>query len=536
MGFPKDYNRKDAQDILRYAKWLIGKTFNDVLEEDLRNSRTRALVSGYSVEHEPAGLLMEPSAAYGDSNRKGGLGNLIEEHYFHYAANSNREADFSEAGLELKVTPYEERAGRGKKAGETYYVAGERLVLTMIDFNERPIEFDLLKSHLWQKCSKILLIYYLRNKDLGDNLKYRINYVGIFTPNDNDKVIIKQDYLCIMQKIASGKAHEISESDTMYLGACTKGSTAAKSIVLQIENNIPAQKRAFCFKTSYMTTVLNDYFINAPEEQESVVTDTALLSQLGFDGYVQSVINQYIGKSDRELCDLFGMEYTGNKAQWINLAFAMLGVKSNKAEEFQKANIVVKATRIEEDGDIRENTSFPPFKFKDLVEEQWVASDDDDEEAPDYVYRERDVKPSTVQAYFSSTKFLFVVFKKQGDEYILKGCQLWNMPFDDLNVTVRVGWENIRQTVIDGVVLTKRLVKSGKREGKYDILNNFPRKEDNPIIHIRPHAQKSYYKFDDYEDGEKSNGNELPDGRWMTTQCFWLNNTYIKSILRDDLK
>ena len=49
-------------------------------------------------------------------------------------------------------------------------------------------------------------------------------------------------------------------------------------------------------------------------------------------------------------------------------------------------------------------------------------------------------------------------------------------------------------------------------------------------------AQKAYYKFDGYEEGNPSDGNLLPDGRWMTTQCFWLNNTYVKSILRDDLK
>jgi hypothetical protein len=79
-------------------------------------------------------------------------------------------------------------------------------------------------------------------------------------------------------------------------------------------------------------------------------------------------------------------------------------------------------------------------------------------------------------------------------------------------------------------------VLSGKRAGRFNIKNNLPKKDDNPIIHIRPHAQKAYYKFDGYEEGNPANGNELPDGRLMTTQCFWLNNTYVKSILRDDLK
>ena len=536
MTFPKEYNPKDARDILRYAKWLIGKTFYDVLETDLFRIKQEKIVSGYNTPEDNPSVLQDFAAEYGNTSRKGGLGNLIEEHFFHYDANPNSDADFSLAGLELKVTPYEERVGRGKNNGLNYYVAGERLVLTMIDFNQRPIEFDFFKSHVWKKCCQILLVYYLRNKALNNNLKYHINYVGIFTPNEKDRLIIMQDYRLIMEKIAQGKAHELSESDTMYLGACTKGSTAAKSIVLQIDNNIPAQKRAFCYKTSYMTIVLNEYFINAPEEQDSVVSDLNLLAQLGFDGYIQSRINKYVGKTDRELCTLLGLEYTGNKAQWINIAFAILGVKSNKAEEFQKANIVVKATRIEENGNIKEHTSFPPFKFLDLIEEKWLDLDEEDDDAGASQSNAGNGKPSTLQAYFASTKFLFVVFKKSGDAYILKGSQLWNMPYLDLNETVRRGWEHIRDTIINGVKLEMRPVLSGERAGRFNIHNNLPKKDDNPIIHIRPHAQKAYYRFDDYEEGNPANGNELPDGRWMTTQCFWLNNSYVKSILRDDLK
>lgn len=525
MPLPAIYNPADAKDILRYAKLLIGRTFYDVLEADIQESQKQSLVDGCSLKEPESSVLNYSIIEYGNVQRKGGLGNMIEEHFFHYDANSNSEADFSKAGLELKVTPYEERIGRGKHSGEKYYVAGERLVLTMIDYNRRPIEFDLLKSHLWQKCSQILLVYYFRNKALGDNLKYRIDYVDIFTPNEVDRIIIRQDYLAIMTKIANGLAHEISESDTMYLGACTKGSTAAKSIVLQIENGIPAQKRAFCYKTSYMSTVLNEYMIKSHKELEAVVTDASLLGSLGFEGYIQSKINQYVGKTDKELCQLLGLYYSGNKAQWISIAFAMLGIKSNKADEFQKANIAVKATRIEEDGSIRENTSFPPFKFMDLVDEVWTDDDSDD-------YSRR----STLQAYFSSTKFLFVVFKKINGEFTLRGCQLWNMPYSDLNVTVRNGWENIRRVISDGVHFTSKPIMNGKKAGGVIISNNLPKKDDNPIIHIRPHAQKSYYKFNGYESGNPADGNMLPNGDWMTTQCFWLNNTYILSILRDDLK
>ena len=46
-------------------------------------------------------LLMEIKLA------RGGLGNLLEEIYFGYEANSTQGADFSETGIELKATCYE---------------------------------------------------------------------------------------------------------------------------------------------------------------------------------------------------------------------------------------------------------------------------------------------------------------------------------------------------------------------------------------------------------------------------------------------
>ena len=53
-------------------------------------------------------MLMDSNiAAYANKFRTGGLGNLLEEVYFGYKANSEQEADFPQAGVELKTTPYE---------------------------------------------------------------------------------------------------------------------------------------------------------------------------------------------------------------------------------------------------------------------------------------------------------------------------------------------------------------------------------------------------------------------------------------------
>ena len=191
----------------------------------------------------------------------------------------------------------------------------------------------------------------------------------------------------------------------------------------------------------------------------------------------------------------------------------MLGIKSNKAEEFEKANITVKALRIDYKDKIVESSPLPTFKFKELVEETW--------------------EESKLFNYLDQQKFLFVVYKKDGDKYVLKGAQLWNIPYADLNTTVREGWENIRNVIIDGVKFTPKTNKNGK----VIYSNNLPNKESNRVIHIRPHAQKSAYKFEDgTEIGNISrDANELPDGRYMTNQSFWLNNTYVLSLLKKNL-
>lgn len=490
------YDETNPSSIEEYSQNLINKTFSEI-------------ISKYSNSD----LISEDTAEYGESHenkkRKGGLGEIIEECFFHYKCNNDSNADFDKAGVELKVTPY--KINKNKSLS-----AKERLIITMIDYYS-VIKEDFYSSHLWNKCQLILLVYYLYDNTISNRLDYKINYSKLFTPPKEDLEIIKADYETIINKIKDGKAHELSESDTFYLGAATKSSSAEKRRG-QPFSDIPAKPRAFSFKTSYMTYILNKYIINNVSTYEPIIKDFDILKNTNFKEYILSKINFHIGKSDYELCSLFNREYNNNKSQWIDLAYRMLGIKSNHAEEFIKANMVVKAIRIEDDNTIIENMSFPAFKFKDLVEETWEESD--------------------LYTYFNETSFLFVVYKKQGKTYTLKGCQIWNMPYDDY-ATLEEGWNAIRNTIIDGILLTPSQGKSGK----IIVKNNFPKRSANRIIHIRPHAQKGAYYFPNESIINNQNtignisrdANELPDGRWMTTQSFWLNNSYVLSQLDSTL-
>lgn len=477
------YDPANPDSIERYAIELENKTFLDVVQE-------KGNVSGNAIE------------AYANKLRKGGLGNLLEEIYFGYRANSNQEADFPEAGVELKATPYEVT-----QKGELR--AGERLVLTMINYDS-PIEIEFYKSHAWEKMRLILLIYYWRNKQLNSNLLYKIGFVKMFTPPEADLEIIKKDYDYIVRTIQAGRAHELSEGDTMYLGACTKGATAEKSTVPQYYGEkIPARKRAFCFKNSYMTYVLNHY-IAGKTSDNSILKDANLLKEKTFEEILEDIVQEYIGKSDKELCELFGREYNNNKAQWNDLACKILGIRDEHADEFEKANIKVKTIRIEENNSMRESMSFPPFKFMDLIDEEY-----DD---------------STLHDYFDETRLFFLVWKRDGDVYRVKGCQLWNMSHFDLEVTVRKEWEKYKHIIKYGIEFTKCIDSSGKISFK----NNLPNKKDTEIIHVRPHATKAAYRFNNGEEygNVERDANMLPNGEYMTTQSFWINNSYILEQLK----
>lgn len=488
-----DYDDKDAKSILEYAKKLEGKTFKDI-----ENEYEKSIYKNYEDAKNGIISVKEHSPGYYNNERaKGELGVFLEKCFFGYEPNSEQAADFKKIGAELKLTPL-----NLKKNGS--YAAGERLSITNISFNE-PIEENFYNSHLWKKIKLILLIHYLRDKSV-ERINYEIKFVNYFTPPAEDLKIIIEDYNKINMKIKAGKAHELSESDTLYLGACTKGSTAKKSMRPQFYgDNILAKKRNFCFKRSYMDYVFNEYILNTKDTYESILNNANELGEVTFDKYIIELINQNIGKTDKQLCTKYSREYNNNKSQWIDLSFRMLGIKSNRAEEFVKAGIVVKSIRIEENGQIRESMSFPAFKFNELIHEEWESSE--------------------IYNYFEETRFLFVVFKKKEDCYELLGSQLWNMPYDDLNSIVKKGWIDVQNRIKSGISFKKI---------KNKIENNLPKKSDNKIIHIRPHAAKAAYRLNDgYEQGNVGrDANELPNGEWMTTQSFWINNSYILSQLK----
>ena len=127
------YDKTNPISIFEYSKGLIGNTLR------------KFVWSGYKPK-----------------TGKGSLGQMVENIYFLLETNSNPDADFSEAGLELKCTPL-------KKSKTDEYLIKERLVCSMIHYcNDVKVDFE--HSHFYLKCRLMLLLFYLHQSGYNSPL------------------------------------------------------------------------------------------------------------------------------------------------------------------------------------------------------------------------------------------------------------------------------------------------------------------------------------------------------------------------------
>ena len=415
---------------------------------------------------------------------KGAIGTVLEESWFGYSPNSESEPDFPEAGVELKVTPYI-RTSRGISAKE-------RLVCNIIDYMTE-YEKTFQTSAFWKKCNTMLLMSY---EHLYDRPKedYTIDRAILFSFPEEDLLIIKQDWEKIIAKIRAGKAHEISEGDTLYLAACTKGANK-NSVRQQPFSDIPAMQRAYSLKSTYMTIVLRNYIFGSKQD-EHIVTDWHDLVSSSFEQYLIDKVSPYYGKTQAELMGLFGIKADKLPKNLNEMLLAkMLGIQGKIAHtsEFQKAGIIPKTIRVQKNGHVKESMSFPTFDFIKLSkEEDWESSE--------------------LYSYLAPTKFLFVIFKEnEVGALVFDRVKFWNIPNDDLEEVHRV-WERTVETIRRGVKLIQ--TASG-------VCNDLPKQGESRVAHVRPHGRDGNDKL------------PLPDGRMMAKQCFWLKNSYIAEQIKE---
>ncbi len=417
---------------------------------------------------------------------KGSFGKLIEKLYFYYTPNSDAEADFKEAGLELKVTPLKEL-----KNGT--FRSKERLVLNIINYMEIA-EQEFYTSAFWKKNANLLLVFYLyeKEKELFD---YLIEFVDIWSYPEYDLKIIKRDWEKIQQKILQGKAEELSEGDTFYLAACTKGSKGG-NFREQPYSIKKAKQRAYSLKQGYVNHIIAT-ISKEPLKYGKLIT--SLEDSISIEEMVEQKFKKFYGKKVEQIVKELQL-HLNHKAKnfYASLTKAILGVSLDREiEEFVKADIIVKSVRLKENSLPKEDLSFAKFDFIDLLQEEWEESK---------------------ILHLLEHKFLFVFFQYKGETLILQKVKFWNMPYKDL-LEVKKVWSKTKELIQQGSIVDT--IKTDKN-GKVIRYTNFPNKSFSNVAHIRPHARSAA------DTSTLPVRDILTQADRYTKHSFWLNSSYIK--------
>jgi len=432
---------------------------------------------------EACGVDIEKHGYKGKRN----FGQILEKFYFGYKPNSNAEPDFKEAGIELKSSPL-------KTLKNGAYRSKERLVLNIINYLEVHKE-DFETSTFWKKNAHLLLIFYLHDNDL-DLLDYLIKLVDDWIYPREDLKIIKRDWEFINQKIKDGKAHELSEGDTFYLGACTKGSTALKSFRNQPFNVEQAKQRAYSLKQGYVNHIIANIAQEETAVYGKIIEQPEILDKVqSIEDFVISKFHPFYGKSAEQIEQELNLDLNQKaKSYFANLTNAILGLElGQKIEEFEKADIQVKTIRLNENNLPKEDLSFPTFKYQELVESDWEDSDFKN---------------------ILESKFFFVFYQFERANLILRKVKFWNMSYLDILEAKNV-WNKMVKTVSNGEIV-KEITNKGVRK------TFFPKKTENRISHVRPHAKNA---ADTYE---LPVADKLTGLTEYTKHCFWLNASFVR--------
>lgn len=471
----RNYDPTDAASIFAFSKGLLHKTLAEAVT--LLDSTIK-----------PEDIV---------SKGKGGLGQMVEKFYYGYEPNSCPDADFQEAGVELKTTPL-------KRNVKEELQIKERLVCDMIDFC-RIVDIPFEDSPFYKKSLLMLIIFYLHVK--GVELRdLEFLYSVLWKLQDKDLLIIKQDYETIVSKIKAGKAHELSEGDTLYLAACRKGQKG-DSLRKQPFSDIGAPQRAFSLKPAYMRTILD--FVKSSGKEMVTNTDIRLpeielvsVKELASSSFEQVVIQRFDvfnGQDYRQIAETFKMDINPHdKSRYARVVKRIMKeglAKFEDAEEVRKAGLVVKTVRVEVNGRIKEDMSFENIDYEEVYEtEDWVDS------------RWYEIVTS---------RFLFVVFRAvegcrtgwdNETRYVLDKVFFWTMPSGDMKEAEDY-WLNIRQNVV--------------KDTLQDSTNTYWKLSDGKDFHVRPKARRrTDVSF------SPVSGVEVPK------KAYWFNGSYVQKILQ----
>ena len=502
------YDKKDKKDIIRYAKLTKGKKISDIIGNEKKYN----------------------------SKDKGKIGNLIQSEYFGISRNTSSKADFEDVNMELKCFAY-----CNKRDNIT---ADQRLSLSKINYMEFDKKVLFEESHVYQKCKSMLWLIYLLEKN-QKRIDSTIKYIRLY---EFEKIVkqdfkqIKKDYYTIIDKIRKGRANQLSEGDTEYLGAARTGDKGSK--LERTPKNGEALPRRFALKKSYMTYLMNEYVVKERDFSNKILkpkTKFQIKITRGktFEEWLDKIDNSYLERTAQQILkrksikEIIGTANLTDKNIYNRIGLAMLGIKSNKDLYLQKTNTVVKSVRISKTKIIKEDWSFPVFSISTMLSQDWEESE--------------------VFTYLSEQRILMQIFVEQEEKYVYKGHLFLKFTPEELDKGVKDTWEKFKKKVKDGLTFEVK-----KQNSKIQICSNIDGKVEGQIGYIKSHAGGVTYDIDrtnisisDDIDGiniftgniqngrfiwksenKEKYGDNLPNGDIITKQSFWLNREYILEYIK----
>ena len=234
-------------------------------------------------------------------------------------------------------------------------------------------------------------------------------------------------------------------------------------------------------------------------EYWSVIENFEDVKKAWFDSYILNKFEPYIGKKASELVEEFWIKKVKIKDKktweeklgypknvWNMIAKRMLWIQTKKIEEFEKADIELKAIRLNMVKTPCESMSFPAFDYIEVSKQDYYDSD--------------------LFNNFSSKRYLFVIFEYTNTKYkddsldniVFTRAMFWQTPLADLEWKIK-----------DARLETQRRINLRMYE-------NLVAESEEMIIHVRMHWQN------------RKDTSPTPEWWQEPKRCFWFNKMYIK--------
>ncbi len=482
-------------------------TFNDENElieyySKFKNFSLKS-IKGYSASYFPEIKLI---------TNKGIVGQVMES-VIGNSPNNSPNPDVLNLGIELKVMPLRRVSNN--------LMPKERSKI-------KKINYDKLLNESWEdtslkkKITKILFFLYEQPSGKTYNDWEEFIFLGtlLFKMDGHLSHIIKKDWQEIQYKVKSKLAHELSESDSKILGACTSG----KGRIETYGGHYKAKERSYSLKHNYLKLF---YLENYKKKKFKRLTKESLgldknKSNNKFEYlFKEKIKDELAGRSLNELVNIFNIKninFKNDKSAFPRLIKKVFNVESDtEIRNLEENNIVIKTIPVDENYKPYESMSFNKFSLVDLLFQEWDGDNDDDKIGYESEFKN-----------LISRTFLFIPLIKLREkekynswkEWVVGEPKIW-FPSDREFSIIKKEWEYTKNIVIKGIKVWDEKFGRGYRQR-----NNLTKESETEIIHLRPKARDS-------KDIDKEFYNYSKKKISISNQCFWFNKKFIFNILKN---